>query len=176
MSYDSASAAAVLRKATGMVSMVSGLSPTHARRQALRHSTEENATVGASPDKGGAAESMPALTGASDGVEQIATSDEVLRCLGKSSQDRTDDDLRVIQKATSDVKFFERLSAQGHYELCRVMTHRERARARPPTPAHARPRPNDAQLTRRARHVSAQSSCRRARWCLRRATRASPFT
>ena len=66
---------------------------------------------------------MPALTGSGDGLAQMATSDEVLRCLGKSSQDRTDDDLRVIQKATSDVKFFEQLSTEEHYELCRVMTH-----------------------------------------------------
>jgi hypothetical protein len=42
----------------------------------------------------------------------------VLRCLAKRSEDRTDDDLKLIQQATADVKFFEHISFQQHYELC----------------------------------------------------------
>lgn len=108
--------------------MVGGLG-----RRASLFSKEENASFGGSADKGVTEDSVsiPALTGADDGLEQMATGDEVLRCLGKSSEDRTDEDLRVIQKATSDVKFFEQLSKEEHYELCRVMTHRERSCSKP---------------------------------------------
>ena len=49
------------------------------------------------------------------------TADPVLKALRKTSSERTDDDLQTIQKATADVKFFQRLSPEEHRELCRVL-------------------------------------------------------
>ena len=104
---------------------------------------ERRVSCGGRPDKGSSTTQesvsrvVSALTGNDDGLAKMATTDEVLRCLGKSPQVRTDDDLRVIQKATSDVKFFQQLSTEEHYELCRVMTHSECPRITPGRPRSA---------------------------------------
>ena len=45
----------------------------------------------------------------------------LLRALTKRPEARSDDDLDMLQKATSDVKFFGRLEKSQHRELCRVM-------------------------------------------------------
>jgi len=47
----------------------------------------------------------------------------VMRVLTKAPDQRSEDDLALLQQATEDVKFFERLTPIQYKQLCRVMTH-----------------------------------------------------
>jgi len=49
--------------------------------------------------------------------------ERVLRVLSKAPEQRSSAELTLLQDATADVKFFERLTSAQHLELCRVMTH-----------------------------------------------------
>lgn len=64
------------------------------------------------PKKGGRGERKLSLR------EQL-----LLRSLMRAPQERTEDDLSLIVRATSDIKFFQDLSEQQHAEVCHGMTH-----------------------------------------------------
>ena len=56
-------------------------------------------------------------------VRALSEHDPLVRALARGPAARSVDDLKLIEGATADVKFFERLSRDQHLELCRVMTH-----------------------------------------------------
>ena len=56
-------------------------------------------------------------------VRALSEHDPLVRALARGPAARSVDDLKLIESATADVKFFERLSRDQHLELCRVMTH-----------------------------------------------------
>ena len=64
--------------------------------------------------------------------------DEVLRVLEKNEDDRTEEEVDLVKAATSDVKFFEKLTPEQHRELCRTMTCARRESS-PQSPGPARP-------------------------------------
>ena len=56
-------------------------------------------------------------------VRALSEHDPLVRALARGPAARSVNDLKLIEGATADVKFFERLSRDQHLELCRVMTH-----------------------------------------------------
>ena len=49
--------------------------------------------------------------------------DEVVRVLSKPAESRQMEDILVLQRATADIKFFERLGNVQRQETCRAMTY-----------------------------------------------------
>ncbi|KAL1524444.1 hypothetical protein AB1Y20_019339 [Prymnesium parvum] len=94
------------------------------RVASVRAVESENAAMAADSD--GTSMKKPknaigALMGAS-GVNAQGMKDHMLiRAMLKRCEERTDDDLDLLQAATSEVKFFSRLEKSQHRELCRVM-------------------------------------------------------